>query len=88
MFIVKRPLSHLPSLNKPDGSVDLLRWECVVPGKKGCVARETRGPFRHLQSAHRTKWENGNYPVTLEFSEDYPSKCPKASLPGGFFRAC
>ncbi len=27
------------------------------------------------------------YPVTLEFPEDYPDKCPKASFPAGFFRA-
>ena len=32
-----------------------------------------------------TLWENGLYPVKLEFTEDYPSKPPKVSFPAGFF---
>lgn len=32
-----------------------------------------------------TKWEAGLYPVKLEFSNDYPSRPPKVSLPAGFF---
>lgn len=34
-----------------DGSVQMLLWECKVPGKAG------------------TLWENGLYPVKLEFTE-------------------
>lgn len=32
-----------------------------------------------------TDWEGGFYPLTLEFSEDYPSKPPKCKFPAGFF---
>ncbi|GAM19952.1 hypothetical protein SAMD00019534_031270 [Acytostelium subglobosum LB1] len=50
-----------------DGSTNLNRWDCGVPGKKG------------------TAWENGVYPVTLVFSNDYPAKSPLCSFPAGFF---
>lgn len=46
--------------SKPDGSIDMLKWGCIVPGKTG------------------TDWEGGFYPVTLYFSEDYPTKAPLA----------
>jgi len=32
-----------------------------------------------------TLWENGLYPVTMHFTEDYPLKPPKCAFPGGFF---
>lgn len=32
-----------------------------------------------------TEWEGGNFPVTLEFGEDYPSKPPIAKFPAGFY---
>ena len=50
-----------------DGAVNLLRWECSIPGKKD------------------TLWFSGHYPLTMEFSEDYPSKPPKCKFPTGFF---
>lgn len=33
----------------------------------------------------QTEWEGGFYPLTLHFSEDYPSKPPKCKFPPGFF---
>ena len=33
----------------------------------------------------QTDWEGGSYPLTLHFSEDYPSKPPKCKFPQGFF---
>lgn len=33
----------------------------------------------------QTDWEGGNFPLTLQFSEDYPSKPPKCKFPQGFF---
>lgn len=33
----------------------------------------------------QTDWEGGFYPLTLLFSEDYPSKPPKCKFPQGFF---
>lgn len=50
-----------------DGSVNLMKWKCFVPGKKG------------------TDWEGGFYPLTMEFTEDYPAKPPKCKFPEGFF---
>lgn len=43
---------------RSDNSTDIMRWECIVPGKAG------------------TEWEEGYYPCTLQFSEDYPSRAP------------
>merc|ERR1712166_256720 len=42
-----------------DGAMNLMRWDCGIPGKDG------------------TLWEGGLYKLTMEFSEDYPSKPPK-----------
>uniref|UniRef100_M1ALH9 Ubiquitin carrier protein n=1 Tax=Solanum tuberosum TaxID=4113 RepID=M1ALH9_SOLTU len=33
----------------------------------------------------QTDWEGGCYPLTIHFSEDYPSKPPKCKFPPGFF---
>ena len=52
---------------KPDGTLDLFRWTCGIPGKVD------------------TSWAGGRYKLTLEFSEDYPSKPPKCKFPQGFF---
>ncbi|KAJ1272372.1 hypothetical protein BS78_06G196900 [Paspalum vaginatum] len=51
----------------PDGSVNLMVWKCVIPGKEG------------------TDWEGGYFPVTLHFTEDYPSNLPICRFPTGFF---
>ncbi|KAI4308041.1 hypothetical protein L6164_031160 [Bauhinia variegata] len=50
-----------------------------VPGKSidGFHAKRT---FRM-----KTDWEGGYFPLTLHFSEDYPSKPPKCKFPQGFF---
>ena len=33
----------------------------------------------------QTDWESGYYPLTMYFSEEYPSKPPKCRFPAGFF---
>lgn len=43
-------------------SMDLLKWECLIPGKDA------------------TDWHNGFYPLTLEFTEEYPSRPPKVRI--------
>ena len=40
-------------------SVNLMKWKCYIPGKKG------------------TDWDSGYFPLTMEFTEDYPAKPPK-----------
>ncbi|KAJ9540665.1 hypothetical protein OSB04_027171 [Centaurea solstitialis] len=32
-----------------------------------------------------TDWEGGHYPLTIKFTEDYPSKPPLCNFPQGFF---
>ena len=32
-----------------------------------------------------TIWEGGSYPLSMEFTEDYPAKPPKCKFPAGFF---
>jgi ubiquitin-conjugating enzyme E2 I len=32
-----------------------------------------------------TPWENGIFPLTIEFSDDYPTKAPLCKFPSGFF---
>ena len=41
--------------------------------------------FLTILSSMQTDWESGYYPLTLHFSEDYPSKPPKCKFPQGFF---
>jgi ubiquitin-conjugating enzyme E2 I len=50
-----------------DGALNLMVWQCTLPGKAG------------------TDWEGGYYPITIHFSEDYPSKPPKCKFPASFF---
>ena len=33
----------------------------------------------HVPGKTKTDWEGGYFPLTIEFSEDYPSKPPKVS---------
>ncbi len=33
----------------------------------------------------QTDWEGGYFPITIHFSEDYPSKPPKCKFPASFF---
>ncbi|KAK9816686.1 hypothetical protein WJX72_003701 [[Myrmecia] bisecta] len=53
--------------NNEDGTVNLMRWSCHIPGKPD------------------TDWEGGFFPLTMEFTEDYPSKPPKCKFPANFF---
>ena len=53
--------------SKADGTTNLLKWKCSIPGKAG------------------TDFEGGFYPLSMEFSEDYPQTPPKCQFPKGFF---
>uniref|UniRef100_A0A803KY09 UBC core domain-containing protein n=1 Tax=Chenopodium quinoa TaxID=63459 RepID=A0A803KY09_CHEQI len=111
---------------QPDGSMNLLIWQCIIPGKAGdhslrvvaaqfsdmfitavdtittplhstfdqfivkldgsslsgamCGISEVKG-----RRVEQTDWEGGYYPLTMYFSEEYPSKPPKCKFPPGFF---
>ncbi|CAL5030443.1 unnamed protein product [Urochloa decumbens] len=51
----------------PDGTVNLMVWKCIIPGKEG------------------TDWDGGYFPVTLHFTENYPSNPPTCKFPARFF---
>ncbi|KAL2462332.1 SUMO-conjugating enzyme SCE1 [Abeliophyllum distichum] len=38
-----------------------------------------------IPGKHGTGWEGGYYPLTMHFSEDYPSKPQKCKFPQDFF---
>lgn len=39
----------------------------------------------HIPGKEGTIWEGGLYPLTLEFSEEYPAKPPRCKFPEYFF---
>lgn len=62
LFFFERAVAHCATTQEPvplRRSVDMLRWECVIPGPD------------------KTDWAGGFFPLTLEFSEEYPVKPPK-----------
>jgi ubiquitin-conjugating enzyme E2 I len=50
---------------KPDGSTDILFWECGVPGKPGSIWARPSGE---------------GYKIDVKFSEDYPMKPPECKF--------
>ncbi|KAF7809851.1 soyasapogenol B glucuronide galactosyltransferase-like [Senna tora] len=72
----------------PDGTVNLMVWHCTIPGKPGSTENEGRASSIYsgfFQVTNLTDWEGGFFPLTLNFSEEYPSKPPKCKFPQGFF---
>ncbi|ETO31173.1 hypothetical protein RFI_05946 [Reticulomyxa filosa] len=85
--------SMQPPEKKPDGSTDLLKWKCGIPGKK-------RGPIkknfffflnflkscicmifiRSKKKKKETAWEGGVYRLNVFFSGEYPNKPPKCQF--------
>lgn len=52
---------HLPPALQ-DGSVNMMKWQCGIPGKEG------------------SPWAGGVYRLTMEFTDEYPSKPPKCQF--------
>lgn len=61
------PTLTTPLFNSFHREINLMKWNCQIPGKEGTI------------------WEGGLYPLTLQFTEDYPAKPPKCSFPQHFF---
>eukprot|EP01098_Paradermamoeba_levis_P001544 TRINITY_DN1181_c0_g1_i4.p1 TRINITY_DN1181_c0_g1~~TRINITY_DN1181_c0_g1_i4.p1 ORF type:complete len:178 (-),score=23.27 TRINITY_DN1181_c0_g1_i4:164-697(-) len=70
-----------------DGSTNLMVWQCGIPGKAEVIFSSKQIPSKMAdnQNPLKTNWEGCIYPLTMEFSEDYPSKPPKCKFPAGFF---
>ncbi|KAF8406289.1 hypothetical protein HHK36_008374 [Tetracentron sinense] len=65
---------------------------CIVSLDLGCYNFQPQVSFVHselgswiMDLGYETDWEGGYFPLTLHFSEDYPSKPPKCKFPQGFF---
>lgn len=67
-----------PSKN-PDGSLNLMNWECCIPGKKGVCALRYVACNPNL-TLLQTPWEGGHYKLRMIFKDDYPSSPPKCKF--------
>ncbi|XP_042017770.1 SUMO-conjugating enzyme SCE1-like [Salvia splendens] len=66
--------------NHPHGFLD-----GVALLKTWISARFAEFEFMLQYFVWQTDWEGGFYPLTMHFSEDYPSKLPKCKFPPNFF---
>ncbi|CAN0424173.1 unnamed protein product [Pylaiella littoralis] len=76
---------HAKPMLKDDSSTDLLRWECGLPGPVIVGWLHLRLLKAQMQKWAKvvgvdTDWAGGLYKVTMEFTEDYPSKPPKCKF--------
>lgn len=56
---IDHPVGFYARPSKESGEVNMLKWDCGIPGKA------------------KSPWYGGLYRLTMEFSEDYPSRPPK-----------
>ena len=82
--------------NAPDGSQDVMFWNCIIPGKANvrclqhhacthaasarCAASAPFATDAFRFARAQTIWEGGRFKLTMEFSEDYPTKPPKCKF--------
>ena len=76
------------------------RQPVLCPAQKQCRRQPARShypPCRsinlmrwkcHIPGKEATEWEGGFFPITMEFSEDYPTKPPKVSHGVAGYAAC
>jgi hypothetical protein len=57
---------------------------CVVLSRRARISCPEAASSR-IPGKDGTIWANGLYPLTMEFSEDYPHKPPKCKFPTGLF---
>ncbi|XP_015691844.1 SUMO-conjugating enzyme SCE1-like isoform X3 [Oryza brachyantha] len=50
-----------------------------------CCCRHLRLPRRPTVPPSQTDWEGGYFPLTMQFTEDYPNSPPSCKFPSGFF---
>ena len=73
---VARPIQN------PDATLNLMIWECKIPGKKGVsVWRNVHAKLCKLICwLLQTLWEGGLYNLRMYFKDDYPSTPPKCKF--------
>ncbi|XP_047924022.1 SUMO-conjugating enzyme UBC9 isoform X1 [Anser cygnoides] len=77
----------VPTKN-PDGTMNLMNWECAIPGKKGlkslhfCCYLLCRALLFFPRKKHiiQTPWEGGLFKLRMLFKDDYPSSPPKCKF--------
>ena len=83
-FIVQGFIAR-PTKN-PDGSLNLMNWECYIPGKKGVCQILVEQLYFEISAnrlkffALKTAWDGGLYKLRMIFKEDYPSSPPKCKF--------
>lgn len=84
----------------PDGTLNLMLWDCAIPGKKG-VNMKKKTKQKHFNFSHKKKikltvffsvrlipqtpWENGLYKLRMIFKDDYPTSPPKCKFEPALF---
>jgi len=90
--VVVRFVAHEGALPSPPfwrvcalscGEMEPLR-ACVVLSRRARISCPEAASSR-IPGKDGTIWANGLYPLTMEFSEDYPHKPPKCKFPAGLF---
>ncbi len=61
-------------MKKQNGTKDLYKWECGIPGPKNVKKFLKQSP-----------WEGGLYKLIMEFPEDYPAAPPKCKFASALF---
>ncbi|KAI6204491.1 Ubiquitin-conjugating enzyme domain containing protein [Aphelenchoides besseyi] len=56
-----------------DGTLNLMQWQCAIPGKTGTIWEGGLYPVTHYDISVSKKWIG----FTVLFSEDYPATPPK-----------
>jgi ubiquitin-conjugating enzyme E2 I len=64
----------------PDGSLNLMNWECCIPGKKGVSQSVVALHASCCTISLQTPWEGGNYKLRMLFKDEYPSIPPKCKF--------
>lgn len=74
-------------IKNQDGSLNLMSWECAIPGKKSVsyigdseVIVKIYGVIVLSDSILQTPWEGGLYKLRMIFKDDYPSSPPKCKF--------
>lgn len=73
-------------MKNPDGTLNLMTWECAIPGKKSVSRLNPSLIILHITVLtilflfFQTIWEGGLYKLRMIFKDDYPSSPPKCKF--------
>ena len=79
LFLRKRPSLQRPSKNA-DGTLNLLNWECGIPGKTGTSWEGGLFKLRKRRARMNSSLQCSSLVVGMVFKDDYPSTPPKCKF--------